>query len=95
MSAAERFDDPLHQEGWSVQPTQHAGEYLLSHDGVRVRFHEARFDSADGLDAVALRHYSDAGTATAAEITLADAPWRIETWLRELAAETAPEGERA
>lgn len=89
MSATSRFDDPLRQDGWSVQPTHHEGEWTLAHDGLRTTFHEARLITKDGIAHAVLVRHSDDGTVDAAEVSIPDAPWRIETWLRELAAETS------
>lgn len=82
------LDDRISQDGWTIQPTQAEGEYRLTHDGIHVTFHEARLGESDGITHAKLYRHSGSGTTTAAEVTLSDAPWRIEEWLHQLAAET-------
>lgn len=88
MSATDRLDDRITQDGWTVQPTHAEGEYRLSHDGIHVTFHGARLGESDGTTHVTLNNYGGGTTSRAAKVTLSDTPWRIEEWLHQLAAET-------
>lgn len=89
MSPDVRLDDRVSQDGWTIQPTHHEGEYRLSHDAIHVTFHGARLEESDGIARFRLRRHSDSGTVEAATVTRSNVPWRIRTWLGELVAETS------
>lgn len=83
------LDDAVRQDDWVIQPTHRDGEYALSHDGLHTRFHAARATASDGIRQVELVQHADHADMVVATVTTADVPWRIEEWLRTLAAETS------